>query len=255
MTIRSWSPLSVPMSKRKAAAAASESSPSEDNDDMPGLDDASDSDNDSEDERADEGEDDDGDGDGGGEGRVSGTGSSSSSSSSSNSGRRYTKPKNNGNGKGVPKKKSTRKKRAEMITLGEAEEAAADIDSRKIHKDTRSRYKANLRAIKDFAAEKMADCLNEKGELPCPLDARLVSAFFGTLAKAGTEMDKLNDPSDLKGDEEKPLSVSHLQGHGSAILYHCTENATQRTEERWLMTQSHWLSSVKLMAMKSLLQG
>lgn len=253
MTIRSWSPLSVPMSKRKAAAAASESSPSEDNDDMPGLDDASDSDNDSEDERADEGEDDDGDGDGGGEGRVSGTGSSSSSSSSS--GRRYTKPKNNGNGKGVPKTKSTRKKRAEMITLGEAEEAAADIDSRKIHKDTRSRYKANLRAIKDFAAEKMADCLNEKGELPCPLDARLVSAFFGTLAKAGTEMDKLNDPSDLKGDEEKPLSVSHLQGHGSAILYHCTENATQRTEERWLMTQSHWLSSVKLMAMKSLLQG
>ena len=149
MTIRSWSPLSVPMSKRKAAAAASESSPSEDNDDMPGLDEASDSDNDSEDERADEGEDDDGDGDGGGEGRVSGTGSSSSSSSSS--GRRYTKPKNNGNGKGVPKTKSTRKKRAEMITLGEAEEAAADIDSRKIHKDTRSRYKANLRAIKDFA--------------------------------------------------------------------------------------------------------
>ena len=111
-----------------------------------------------------------------------------------------------------------------MITLEEAEEAAADIDNRKIHKDTRSRYVSNLRAIKDFAAEKMKDCLKEDGELPCPLAPKLVSAFFGTLAKAGTEMDKLNDPSELKGDEEKPLSVSHLQGHGSAILYHYTEN-------------------------------
>ena len=227
------SPLSVPMAgaKRKAAAVtASQSSTSEDIEDTPGLHDTSDDDDDGDDERAGEGEDEDDDGDGE-EGLVTGSSSSSSANSSSSSARRNTNRKSNGKGKGVPKSSSTRKKRAEMITLGEAEEAAADIDSRKIHKDTRARYQSNLRAIKDFAVEKMADCLNEKGELPCPLQSRLVSAFFGTLAKAGTEMEKLNDPSDLKGDEEKPLSVSHLQGHGSAILYHYTENGRKVVDD------------------------
>jgi hypothetical protein len=56
--------------------------------------------------------------------------------------------------------------------------------------------------MRDFAVEHFHDCLDEDGELPCPLPADLVSAFFGSLEKAGTEMDKLNDPADLKGEEQ-----------------------------------------------------
>ena len=137
------------MMKRKASKAAAAASPTS-MDDVAGVDDSDDhggreeGDQDSDGVNGDEDEE-------GIEGPLPSSSSSSSSSALRNTNSSKSAPKKNGNGKGVAKKNGTRRKRQEMITLDEAEEAAADIDNRKIHKDTRARYESNIRAIRVFA--------------------------------------------------------------------------------------------------------
>ena len=170
--------------------------------------------------------------------------SSSSSSSSSKNANSSSKGNNSAeaakakSGKGVAKGKGARRRRQQMITLAEAEEAAQDIENRKIHKDTRGRYESNLRAMASFGEKNFPAALDDN-KLVCPMPAPFVSAFFGTLAKAGTAMDRLRGPEELRGDEEKPLSVSHLQGHGSAILWHYTTHGRKRVDDEVALVIKH----------------
>ena len=125
------------MMKRKASKAAAAAASPTSMDDVAGVDDSDDhggreeGDQDSDGVNGDEDEE-------GIEGPLPSSSSSSSSSALRNTNSSKSAPKKNGNGKGVAKKNGTRRKRQEMITLDEAEEAAADIDNRKIHAESRT---------------------------------------------------------------------------------------------------------------------
>ena len=74
------------------------------------------------------------------------------------------------------------------MSLEEAEEAGEAMESRAITADCKAKYATMMGALRDFAAAKYPDEL-EDGELPCPIPPQIVKAFFGTLTKAGSDLD------------------------------------------------------------------
>ena len=148
------------------------------------------------------------------EGSMASTASSSSSSSAGAAVATGGKKKNS------KKRKSFGSAQAHVdISLEEAEDAADAMESRAISDDCKAKYATMVRALKDFLASKYPHLL-EDGELPCPIPVQGVKAFFGTLTKAGSDLDKLKGREELDPNVNypTPLSHSHVRTHGSAIL-------------------------------------